>query len=190
MPLIQSDAPSAAGLIFEINAAGDPSSVTDGARRLMKTFDSNIPVNYVSTLETLVSRNMSNEILIAQLSSFFAALALVRACIGLYGVMSYAVTGRTREIGVRMALGAQRLDVLWLVLREAIKLVIIGIVVGVPAALLSSRLFSSMLFGLKGADPASMTIVILVLCVVALFASYVPARRATKVDPIVALRYE
>ena len=190
MPLVQSDAPSAAGLIFEINTVGDPSSVAESARKLIKNFDPNIPVNDVSTLNTLISRIMSNETLIAQLSSFFAALALVLACIGLYGVMSYAVTGRTREIGVRMALGAQRLDVLWLVLREAIKLVIIGILIGIPTALLSSRLFSSMLFGLKGTDPASMTIVILVLCAVALLASYVPARRATKVDPMVALRYE
>jgi ABC-type antimicrobial peptide transport system permease subunit len=127
---------------------------------------------------------------LAKLSGFFAVLALVLASIGLYGLMSYTVSGRTREIGVRMALGAQRSDVLWLVLGEALILVAVGIGVGVPAALASSRLLASMLFGLRGTDPISLAAVTVTLGCVAALASYIPARRATRVDPMVALRYE
>jgi ABC-type antimicrobial peptide transport system permease subunit len=112
------------------------------------------------------------------------------ACIGLYGVMSYTVSRRTREIGVRMALGAQRTQVLGMVLNEGLKLVLIGIVIGIPVALLSTRIFSSMLFGLSAADPLSMLTVIAILGSIATLAGLIPARRATKVDPMVALRYE
>jgi ABC-type antimicrobial peptide transport system permease subunit len=117
-------------------------------------------------------------------------LALVLACVGLYGVMSYTVSGRTKEIGLRMALGAQRPAVLKMVLGEAVKLVLIGVLVGVPAALAASRLLSSILFGLKATDPVSLAAVVAVLALVALLAGLIPARRATKVDPMVALRYE
>lgn len=121
---------------------------------------------------------------------FFAILGLLLACIGLYGVMAYTVSGRTREIGVRMALGAQRTQVLGMVLREAMKLVLIGIVTGIPLALLVSRVFASMLFGLSPTDPVSMLVVVAVLATIATIAGLVPARRATKIDPMVALRYE
>jgi len=127
---------------------------------------------------------------LAKLSSFFAALALLLACIGLYGVMSYTVAGRTREIGVRMALGAQRMDVMRLVLREAMVLVVLGLAVGIPLSLASTRLLHSYLFELKGTDPATLLIVVLVLGIVASFAAFIPARRAAGVDPNVALRYE
>src|SRR5262249_27054614 len=127
---------------------------------------------------------------IEKLSSFFGVLALLLASIGLYGLMSYTVAGRTREIGVRMALGAQRVNVLWLVLREALLLVLAGVIVGIPAALLSGRLLNSMIFGLKSTDPVSLLIVIVVLGAIAGLAGFIPARRATKIDPMVALRYE
>jgi ABC-type antimicrobial peptide transport system permease subunit len=128
--------------------------------------------------------------MIARLSSFFGGLALLLACIGLYGVMSYTVNGRTKEIGLRMALGAQRSTVLWMVLKEVMILVLIGVVVGVPAALAASQSLSSLLFGLNPTDPISLGVVILLLSIVALLAGLIPARRAIKVDPLVALRYE
>ena len=175
---------------FEVRIVGNPESVITEVRKQLKALDSNVPVYSARSVQQLLDRTMSNEILVARLSSFFAGLALLLACIGLYGIMSYSVNGRTREIGVRMALGAQRGSVLWMVLRESLRVLAVGIVIGIPAALLSSRLLSSMLFGLTTADPLSMVLVIVVLSAVAAFASWIPARRATRVDPMVALRYE
>jgi predicted permease len=177
-------------VIFEIRTVGDPEAVSNSVISELKNFNSAIPINSVRSLDYLVNNTISNEIIIAKLSSFFGGLALVLACVGLYGIMSYTVNGRTKEIGVRMALGAQRKNVLWLILREAMILVIAGIAVGIPAAIASTKLISSMLYGLSGTDPVSMAVVILILGLIAVFASYIPARRATKVDPMVALRYE
>jgi predicted permease len=179
-----------AGINFVIRTVGNPVAVADSVRKQIKTLDANVPVNSVRALNELTERAISDQILIARLSSVFAGLALLLAAIGLYGVLSYSVSGRTREIGVRMALGAQRGSVLSMVLREAGKLVFLGIVIGIPAAILAGRLFSSMLFGLKATDPLSMVLVVTVLLAITLLASYIPARRATKVDPIIALRYE
>jgi ABC-type antimicrobial peptide transport system permease subunit len=137
-----------------------------------------------------VNETAANQIALARLSVFFAALALLLACVGLYGVMSYTVAGRTREIGVRMALGAARGDVLQLVMREGMLLVTAGLVIGIPLSLASSRLLHNFLFGLKATDPLSLITVILLLGIVAALAAFIPARRAAKVDPMVALRYE
>jgi FtsX-like permease family/MacB-like periplasmic core domain len=184
------------GLITEsANAAlvtGNYFSVlgVEAARKAFASFDPNVPVTGARTVEDQVSRSLRQDILIARLSSFFGALALLLACVGLYGVMSYTVGGRTKEFGLRMALGAQRPAVLWMVLREVLKLVLIGVLIGVPAALAASQFLQSTLFGLKATDPASMAAVVVVLAVVALIAGLIPARRATKVDPMVALRYE
>jgi len=120
----------------------------------------------------------------------FGLLAVGLASVGLYGIMAYAVLRRTSEIGVRMALGAQQADVLWMVLRETLAMVAIGLAIGVPAALASSRVISSQLFGLTTHDPWTIAVASVVLLGVALFAGYLPARRATKVDPMVALHYE
>jgi predicted permease len=179
-----------AGINFEVKTVGNPVAVADAVRKQIKNFDANVPINNVRALNELTDRSISDQILIARLSSVFAGLALLLAAIGLYGILSYSVAGRTREIGVRMALGAQRGSVLSMVLREAGKLVLLGIVIGIPAAMLASRLFSSMLFGLKATDPLSMVLVVIVLLAITLLASYIPARRATKVDPMIALRYE
>jgi putative ABC transport system permease protein len=137
-----------------------------------------------------VDSSILRERLMATLSGAFGLLALVLACVGLYGVMSYGVAGRTNEIGIRMALGAQGRDVLWLILREAALLVGVGVGVGLPAALAAARLATGLLYEVTPADPVSVSLAVLLLCAVAALACYIPARRATQVDPMVALRYE
>lgn len=175
---------------FEIRTAGKPEAVIDAARKAFAGFDPNIPLIRVRSLEELLDFSLLEDILIARLSAFFGVTALLLACVGLYGLMSYTIGGRTREIGVRMALGAQRLQVLQMIMGEALKLVGIGVLIGVPAALAASQLLSSMLFGLKATDPISLAAVVLLLALVASLAAAIPARRASKVDPMVALRYE
>jgi predicted permease len=189
VPLSQSQDPTGE-LHFILKTSGNPDPVIAEARKEIKTFDSNIPIISARTLTLAVDESINGEILIAKLSGFFGIVALLLASVGLYGVMSYIVTRKTRAVGVRMALGAQRTDVLLMVLREAFLLVIIGIAIGVPVALMAGQMFSSMLFGLSSLDPLGMSIVVLLLGTVALIASYIPARRATKVDPIIALRDE
>jgi putative ABC transport system permease protein len=137
-----------------------------------------------------VDSTLLRERLMATLSASFGLLALVLACVGLYGVISYGVAGRTNEIGIRMALGAQGHDVLWLILREAALLVLVGVGLGLPAALAAARLASGLLYGVTPADPVSVSVAVLLMFIVAALAGYIPARRATKVDPMVALRYE
>jgi predicted permease len=140
------------------------------------------------TISQVISQELMEERVIAMLSGFFATLALLLASIGLYGLMSYAVTRRTREIGIRVALGAQRENVLWIVLRETLALAIIGLAIGIPCAIAACRLISSMLFGLSPSDLPTITAVSVLLLLVALFAGYLPARRASSIDPLVALR--
>jgi predicted permease len=142
------------------------------------------------TIAQTINAELVEERVIAMLSGFFAALALLLASIGLYGLMSYTVTRRTREIGVRVAVGAQRQSVLWLVLRETLALALFGIAIGIPSALAATRLIATMLFGLSPSDLPTMVAVSLLLLLVALFAGYLPARRASAIDPIVALRTE
>ncbi|MGB2654154.1 MAG: ABC transporter permease, partial [Candidatus Acidiferrum sp.] len=140
------------------------------------------------TLQQVTDQELVEERVTALLSGFFAVLALLLASIGLYGLMSYAVTRRTREIGIRVAVGAQRQNVLWLVLRETLTLALLGIAIGIPSALAASRLIASMLFGLSPSDLPTIAAVSLLLLLVALLAGYLPARRASSIDPIVALR--
>jgi ABC-type antimicrobial peptide transport system permease subunit len=133
---------------------------------------------------------MDQEQLISQLCTWFAVLALLLTSIGLYGVMTYNVARRTHEIGVRMALGAQNREVQWMILRESLLLLGIGIVLGVPATMAATRLVGAQLFGLTPSDPLAFITAIVAISTVALLAAYFPARRATRVDPIVALRDE
>ncbi len=177
-------------IVIEAQAAGLPSGAVANVMSSIKATDPHLPISYARTLDGLVSDSAANQIALAKISTFFAGLALLLACIGLYGVMSYTVSGRTREIGVRMALGARRSDVMELVLREGMLLASIGLVIGIPLALLGCRTLHSFLFGVKSTDPLSLTAVVLLLAIVAAAAGFVPARRAANVDPMVALRYE
>jgi predicted permease len=182
--------PEPVQIIIEAQVRGIPSAAVANVVSQIKAVDDNLPISFAEALDTLVNDTAANQIALAKLSVFFAGLALLLACVGLYGVMSYTVAGRTREIGVRMALGASRGDVLQLVMREGMLLVTAGLVMGIPLSLASSRLLHNFLFGLKATDPLSLITVILLLGIVAALAAYIPARRAAKVDPMVALRYE
>jgi predicted permease len=177
-------------IILEAQVRGSASAVVGNLRSQIKNVDPQLPIGFVQTLDRLVASTAANQFALAKLSAVFGGLALLLACVGLYGILSYTVAGRTREIGVRMALGARRSDVLQLVLREGMLLVAVGLGIGIPLSLASSRVLRSFLFGLKGTDPLSLFVVILLLGTVAAIAGIIPARRASKVDPMVALRYE
>jgi predicted permease len=175
---------------FEVRYTGDFASVAAAVQQTIHSIDRNLPITRVTTLDEQVARSFTNQRLVAQLSAFFGLLAVFLSCIGIYGVMSYVVTRRTNEIGVRMALGAGRPKMLWMVLREILILVSVGVVIGVPATLAGDRLVSNMLFGLKPTDPVTLVAATALLLIVAAIAGYLPARRASLVDPMVALRYE
>jgi predicted permease len=175
---------------FEIRYTGKPEVIIAEVRRAIGQVDHSLPVAYSGTLVEQVNRSMAGQSLIARLSTFFGLLAAFLACIGIYGLMSYAVTRRTNEIGIRMALGAESAGVLWMVMRESLMLVAVGVGIGIPVALAAARLVSSVLYGLKATDPITITLSALAMIAVAALAGYLPARRAAKVDPMVALRYE
>jgi ABC-type antimicrobial peptide transport system permease subunit len=137
-----------------------------------------------------INQSLSQERVIATLAAFFAMLALLLVCVGLYGVMSYIVVGRTREIGIRMALGARRPGVVWMVFRESLILTLLGVGCGLAAALAGARFLSSLLFGVTPTDPSTIVVVIGVMVGVTALAGYLPAKLASRVDPMVALRYE
>jgi ABC-type antimicrobial peptide transport system permease subunit len=143
-----------------------------------------------TVLKNQIRNSLLRERLMATLSGFFGSLALLLACVGLYGILSYGVASRTSEIGLRMALGAQRSNVQWLIVREGLLLVLVGLAVGLPVALVATRLVSTLLYGLNSAAPTAVGVAAVMMIAVAVAAAYLPARRATKVDPMVALRYE
>jgi putative ABC transport system permease protein len=148
------------------------------------------PMAAIATMDQLLAGSLSRSRFTMLVLGVFAALALVLASVGIYGVIAYSVTQRTQEFGIRLALGASRRDVLRLVLGQGARLALLGISLGVIAALIITRLMATLLYGISASDPVTFTAVALLLAVVALAACYIPARRATRVDPIVALRYE
>jgi predicted permease len=189
-PIFQAQDQGAYAATIHIRTQGDPTPLTPQVRQMISQIDDKLPIFGVTTLNDQLHENLSQERLIAQLVSFFGALALILACIGLYGVMAHGVARRTNEIGIRMALGAKGGNIAWMVLRETLYLVLAGLVLGVPAALLGGRLISSQLFGLSATDPLTLVVAAIVLTVVAMLAGYLPARRASRVNPLNALRYE
>lgn len=173
-----------------VRFSGPASSVVPQVRQTIKEINRNLPVDDVVTLSDHINRSLVQQTLVARLATFFGLLALLLACVGLYGVLSYGVARRTNEIGIRMALGARGRSVLWLVLREALLLVAIGLVVGVLASLAVTKTAEKLLYELKPNDPLTIALATLLLATVAAIAGYLPARRASRVDPMTALREE
>jgi predicted permease len=175
---------------FVVRYTGDPKLVIPQIRKAVNDIDSNLPVGDFSPLAEMVGRSIGKQRLLAQLSTLFGIIAALLACVGIYGVMSYGVARRTNELGVRMALGADRADVLWMVLRESLGLAAIGVAIGIGLALACGSLVNSVLFGLQPSDPIAIGGATALMLGVALFAGWLPARRATQIDPMVALRHE
>jgi predicted permease len=175
---------------YALRTAGDPQGFVQSVYEIVREADSRIPVTNVVTQGAEIDRTISREITFAKLCTGFAALALLMACVGLYGTMSYNVARQVSEIGIRMALGAQRGAVVWMVLRRVLLLAAIGLVVSVPAALIASRLVKSFLFETRANDPKTLVLAGVVLFSAAIVAGYAPARRASRIDPLIALREE
>jgi predicted permease len=175
---------------LEIRAAGEAKALSSQVREAIKSVSPNMPVRSVTTLAERIDDSLHQEKLLTKLTSFFGVLALVLAAIGLYGIMGYAVSRRTREIGLRMALGAQRHDVVRAVLRETLLLVAVGAALGIPLTIACGRFVAGLLFGITPADPLTIATAVLVLLLTGVLAASLPARRATKIDPMTALRYE
>jgi predicted permease len=175
---------------IELRVQGRPQNLEPLVRETLANIDPNLPVVNMMTLGEQVSRNFNQERLISRLAALFGLFALALACIGLYGVLAYNVARRTQEIGIRMALGAKRFGILQMVLREALILAGLGVALGIPCALASNHLLSSMLFGLKATNPLVLSTVTALLLLVAMAAALFPAQRASAVDPIVALRHD
>ncbi|PYR74643.1 MAG: ABC transporter permease [Acidobacteria bacterium] len=176
--------------VFEVRTAASPQAVTGAIREAVRQADPNLPIVDVSTQIEQVERRFLQEKTFAQAYTLFGALALLLAAVGLFGLMSYNVSRRTNEIGIRMALGAQRYDVLRLVLRESMILVGVGVAIGLGVTIVASRLVTTLLYGLAPTDVPTMMLAIVVMMTVSGIAGYLPARRASHVDPMVALRYE
>ena len=188
VPFAQADYP--AEVAFYVRTSADSKSMFATLRRKVRELDSGLPVYDMKTLAGQLDETLSTERLIAVLSASFGMLATMLAALGLYGVMAFTVARRTKEIGLRMALGAPRGQVVWMVMRETLVLVAAGLAIGIPAALAVSKYVSTQLFGVKATDIASAAAALLILAVVAAGAGFLPARRASGIDPIQALRYE
>ena len=173
-----------------VRTANDPANLADELRRIVTGINPDVPLSEIQTLGTVVSQSLTAPRSTMTLFAIFAAVALLLGVVGVYGVISYGVAQRLPEIGIRMALGAQRRDVMWQVMEQGGGLALIGVSIGIVGALVGSRLMSSLLFGVRATDPLTYSIVSILLTLSALAACYIPARRAAKVDPMVALRHE
>jgi predicted permease len=177
-------------MTYALRTGGDPLRFVQSVHEIVREADSRIPVTNVVTQAAEIDRTIRREITFAKLCTGFAVLALLTACVGLYGTMSYNVARQVREIGIRMALGEQRGAVIWLVLRRVLILAAVGLAISVPAALGASRLVKSLLFGTQPNDPGTLALAGVVLLGAAFLAGYAPARRASRIDPLAALRHE
>ena len=184
------NSPYLGGMTIYVRTVGEPQQLMTSIRAKVREMDTNLPIYAIRTMETQISNSLSTERMIASLSTVFGFVATVLAIIGLYGVTSYSVAQRTREIGIRMALGAEQRKVIGMVMREVLLLIAIGVGIGVPAALLLTRIVKSQLYGLEAHDPWTLGLATGLLAMVACAAGYIPALRASRVDPMKALRYE
>ncbi|HET9400236.1 MAG TPA: ABC transporter permease [Candidatus Acidoferrales bacterium] len=177
-------------MVVYLRTASDPDKLTSTIREKVRELDPNLPVFGMRTMETQISNSLSSERMIASLSSVFGMFATILAAIGLYGVMAYTVSRRTREIGIRMALGAERGRVMWMVMRDVLLLIAVGVAIGVPASLGLTRYVKSQLYGVQPHDLATLLIAIVALATVASISGLIPAMRASRLDPMAALRHE
>jgi predicted permease len=175
---------------FYVRVQGTPEAAFQSIRTILRNADPTLPVNYLRTLDEQVSRSLNTERMMAALSGSFGTLALLLSLVGLYGVMSFVVTQRTREIGIRLALGATRSAAVWLVLRQALVMIAAGIAIALPCVWILGRLVESQLYDVKPTDPATIAMATLILCATTLGAALIPARRASAVNPTEALRFE
>jgi predicted permease len=175
---------------IHVRTSGDAAQVGQSVRNALREIEPRLPVDRITTIATLAASTLRQERLIARLSTVVGILALALASLGLYGLMAYAVKQRTAELGVRFALGAPRPRVLWMVFRESLMLVIVGLALGLPLVMALARLIGPLLFEVSPNDPATMAVAVIVLIAVGASASYLPAWRASRVDPITALRTE
>ena len=175
---------------YALRAAGDPRRYVKSVREIVREADSRIPVTNAVTQAAEIDRTISRELTFAKLCTGFAVLALLTACVGLYATMSYSVARQVGEIGIRMALGAQRGAVVWTVLRRVLLLAAVGLAISIPAALGTFRLVKSFLFETQPNDPGTLALAGVVLLGAAILAGYAPARRASRIDPLAALRHE
>ena len=178
------------GMTYALRTAGDPLRYVKSVHEIVREADSRIPVTNVITQAAEIDRTISREITFAKLCTGFAILALLMACVGLYGTMSYSVARQVGEIGIRMALGAQRGAVVWMVLRRVLLLAAVGLAISVPTALGAFQLVKSFLFQTQPNDPGTLALAGVVLLISAILAGYAPARRASRIDPVAALRSE
>jgi macrolide transport system ATP-binding/permease protein len=190
VPYTQNPRQSLNSMVYEIRAAGDPLALASTARKIVAQADARVPISEVATQARRINQTIGQERTFAMLCTCFAVLAVLIACVGLYGTMAYTVARRTNEIGIRMALGAQRRRLLWMVQRDVLVMASVGLAIGLPVAYASSHVVESFLFGLKAHDPATMMIAAGVLLGAAFLAGYGPAWKASRLDPWKALRDE
>jgi ABC-type antimicrobial peptide transport system permease subunit len=182
--------PDIAGMQVELRTAGNPAAFLPSVQRVIQDMGPDLAALQPMTQQAQFEASFSQEHLFARLAMFFGMLAALLVATGLYGTLAYRVSRRSPEFGVRMALGASPRQVLWIIARESLTLSVAGVTLGLPLAIVGARLLRSFFFGLAPGDPLTLVLAIVATCVVAIAASVIPARRATRVDPLVALRYE
>jgi ABC-type antimicrobial peptide transport system permease subunit len=187
VPLLQGNFKTAT---LHLRTSGDSTPVFTELRARARSIDKDVPLYGMRTMETQIAGTLSPERMLASVSTILGVLAIILAMVGLYSILANAVAQRTREIGIRMALGAEQRQVIGMVLRDTLKMVAIGVAVGIPVSLAASRWITSYLYGIKRQDPITYAAIVGLLALAGLTAAYVPSRRASKVDPMVVLRYD